>query len=1028
MNSNTKAFSGVIDRVRTSVASDPDRRAFTFLDFPTRSGPRKECTHTIGELDAKARAIAALLREASVPGARAILLFRPGADFVAAFLGCLYAGVIAVPLPMPRHGLGADRVNAIVRDCGASIALATASTMNSAREHVANAGDLSWLLVDRMEAPMASGWTPASAGRDDIALLQYSSGSTGAPKGVMISHGNLIHQAELLYGEVGAKPMECWVAWLPIFHDMGLISGIVTPLAKELHSVLMAPEAFVLRPVRWLQAMSDFRATCCASPNFAYELCARKISEDDLDGIDLSSLRFAVSGAEPIRATTIERFSERFARCCFRAEAFYPAYGLAEATLLVTGGRRTAATGTFDIGKLDEGIATPMPAGVAATITLVSSGTPQGGNEIRIVDPQAHTEMPASQVGEIWVAGEGVGVGYWGADAALDSAFCARLAHGSEQSFLRTGDLGFVHEGELYVRGRLKDLIIIRGVNHCAPDIEHTVEAVDGSLAPSSSAAFSIDVGDDERLVIVSELERHSEGLTDERLASIASTIRQRVSERHQVSPYAIVLLANGLPKTSSGKVQRHACRSRYLAGEFTPRLAWTDGSLADAATGVVDTYADAIDADEHAMRRRLECELWLIRQFTALSPASGENIGIATPLTSLALDEAGITATVQAIKLDFGLAIPYTVFAECETIDALAGYLADAAEANSADGGAQVGLPAEALDFSLERPLPVALDMPVAVVGIACRFPSADGPREFWHNICAGMDAVGDIPAERWNGDALYDENPLALGKMNTRRGGFLKDAENFDARFFGIQTREATRMDPAHRILLELSWEVFEDAGILAASVSGASVGVYVGISGSDYAQLQFGDEALSDPYAGIGCALTNAASRISHFHNLRGPAMAIDTACSSSLSAMHLSCTAIRTGECDMALAGGVNIILSPTVSMSLSKAGMMAPDGRCKTFDKGADGYVRSEVRAWCCSNRWPRRLKMATKSMPWCAVRPPTRMGAAALYPRPTVKRSSASCSRLANTPASNRACSTMSRLMEPARHSAIRLK
>jgi acyl transferase domain-containing protein/acyl-CoA synthetase (AMP-forming)/AMP-acid ligase II/NADPH:quinone reductase-like Zn-dependent oxidoreductase/acyl carrier protein len=942
MNLHSESFAGLIDLVRSSVAADPNRLAFTFLSYPSRAGAARESNITIGELDSQARSIAAGLRGMVGEGERALLMFRPGNDFVAAFLACLYAKVVAVPSAAPRHGLGAARVNAIVRDSGAAIVLSTTSMMHTAREQLDSCKDTPWLLVDEVAASV-SAWIPTPAGRDDLALLQYSSGSTGTPKGVMISHGNLIHQADLLYSEVGAKRLDCWVAWIPVFHDMGLISAVVAPLVKELHSVYMAPESFILRPVRWLKAMSRFQATCCSSPNFAYDLCTRKILDEDLAEIDLSSIRFAINGAEPIRAGTLDQFVERFSKCGFQPQAFYPAYGLAEATLLVTGGRRRDRPVSFAVDSLDQGIA--VEAGQTdAGVSLVASGTPQGGSEIRIVDPESLMELPASQVGEIWVAGDGVALGYWGASEEVNSVFSGKLGGESQRSYLRTGDLGFLHDGELYVRGRLKDLIIIRGSNHHAPDLEQTAEAVDSVLASSSCAAFSVDVDDEERLVIIAELDRDCGVLDEERVASVALAVRQAITERHQLSPYAVLLLANGLPKTSSGKVRRLECRARYIAGTFAPRFCWTQTTDATLEQG---TIASRIGGDEKAMRLRIECELWLLRTFSAQASNDQRSMGPETPLNELGLGDAGLIATIQGVQRHFGLAIPYTVFSQYGTVGELAEYLAESIENEGVDqpenGGRLLADALAAQDNSVQP----NLDSPVAIIGIACRFPSADGPRQFWENICAGVDAVGDIPAERWDGDALYDENPLAMGKMNTRQGGFLKGVEDFDARFFGLPTREATRMDPAHRVLLELSWEVFEDAGIVAESVSGAGVGVYIGISGSDYAQLQFGDESLSNAHGGVGCTLANSACRISHFHNLRGPALAIDTACSSSLSAMQLGCTAIRTGECDMVLAGGVNIILAPIVSMSLSKAGMMAPDGRCKTFDKDADGYVRSE---------------------------------------------------------------------------------
>ncbi|MDC8016145.1 type I polyketide synthase [Tahibacter soli] len=893
---------------------------------------------SIGDVRERAAALASRLRGAQ--GERMLLTLRPGLDFVVAFLACLEAGVVAVPVPVPRQGLGVERVEAILRDSGARYALSTRAAIDTISAQI-GAPDLTWIALDAdPDAEPRPRLPPRAYGRDDLALLQYSSGSTGAPKGVMISHGNLLHQADLLFDETGARPGDVWAAWLPTYHDMGLISAVVAPLAKDLHSVMLAPEAFILRPSRWLRALGEFGASCCASPNFAYELCARKVGDDELDDVDLSRLRYAVSGAEPVRAATIDRFAQRFARWGFARDAFYPAYGLAEATLLVTGRGADVAVGHYDGDTLAGGcVVVPVDAAHERATALVSSGAPRGGNRVRIVDPDTLAALPERQIGEIWVAGDGVGLGYWGADAERAAAFGARI-DGDDDAYLRTGDLGFLHGGELYVRGRLKDLIVIHGANHYAPDIEQTVEASHPSLAPSGGAAFGVDIDDEERLVVVHELERGHATPDDAELAALAASIRHNVTQRHQVSPYAVVLLAGGLPKTSSGKVRRAECRARWLAGAFKPlaTLLQTDASAPAPADD---------DPASRAMRRRLDCELWLTRRIAARLGIGEERLGLDDSLRPLTLDGEATTAVLQEIKAEYGLLVPFTVFMNYPTIRALAELIDESIEPERADAPLHGGrLSAEEL-ANVNDAAPAANDEPIAIIGMACRFPAADGPREFWKNLCEGVDAVDDVPAERWDGDALYDPNPLALGKMNTKRGGFLKNVEMFDNRFFGIVAREAVRMDPAHRLLLELSWEVFEDAGILPPTLSGANVGVYIGISGSDYAQLQFGDDTLSDPYAGVGCALTNSASRISHFHNLRGPALAIDTACSSSLSAVHLGCSALKSGECELVIAGGVNIILAPNVTMSLSKAGMMAPDGRCKTFDKSADGYVRSE---------------------------------------------------------------------------------
>lgn len=940
MNEPREVAGTIVGTFRQHAAEDPARSAFEFIEYARGHEARTQAL-TLSELDSRAVAIANELQRFAAKGERALLLYRPGLEFVAAFVGCLYAGLVAVPSPLPRQGVGAERLKSIATDCGAGIMLCTESTRSSAEAALGDSSGVRWLCTETIapaDADACSRFAPTAAA-GDTALLQYSSGSTGDPKGVVITHRNLAHHCALLGSEPGFGQEDVSVSWLPIYHDMGLVTGVILPLGCGTRSVMMAPESFVLRPERWLQAMHAHRATFCAAPDFAYDLCTRKIDDGALVGIDLSSLRVAVSGAEPIRSRTIVGFNQRFAAYGLGQDVLLPAYGLAEATLLVSGRGAHLRMEAFDMTEGEGGVATPASAPGEGTRTLVSSGRAYGDTLIRIVDPDSGSVLPERHTGEIWISGGSVGAGYWGCDDAGNAAFSARLPDDPSRTFLRTGDLGFLHNDELFVRGRLKDLILIRGANHHAPDIEATIEASHEAIAKSCGAAFAVDVDDEEQLIVVYEVERDATRLSLAALAGIAAGIRQDIVENHQVDPHAILLMAGGVPKTSSGKVRRIECRSRYLRGVLKPLHLWRwEG----------DAGAQSAEVEAPATGRAADCETWLLAEIASISGMPADRLGIATPIKEVALDATGMLSLVRAIERHYALLVPAPVLLEQETLKGIAEYVAMMVGDPQATAPSVGGrLESSQLDFQMDRPGQSGQADLVAIVGIACRFPSANGPRQFWENLCAGLDSVTDVPPERWDNEALYDPNPLALGKMNTRRGGFLRDLELFDRRFFAIQAREAIRMDPAHRLLLELGWEALEDAGMTSEQVSGRRVGVYIGISGSDYAQLQFGDEMLSDAYAGVGCALTNAASRISHFLNLRGPAMAVDTACSSSLSSIHLGCMAIRSGECEMALAGGVNVILSPTVTMSLSKAGMMAPDGRCKTFDSSADGYVRSE---------------------------------------------------------------------------------
>ncbi|MCP4663850.1 MAG: AMP-binding protein, partial [bacterium] len=546
----------------------PEKRLFTFL----AEGESEQAHLDFGELDQRARTIAAHLEERGWAGQPALLLYPPGLELIAAFWGCLYAGVIAVPCYPPRFNRPQPRLAGIVDDARPAAVLTTAAMARRAERlapHLPAIAALPRLATDALDAAAAGTWRMPDPDPDALAFLQYTSGSTAAPKGVMVSHGNLVHNAEMIR-RVGAHDEDAVVvSWLPPYHDMGLIAGILQPIYAGGRCVLMSPVAFLQKPVRWLEAVTRYRGTTSGGPNFAYDLCVRKITAEDRKRLELSSWRVAFNGAEPVRADTVERFARVFARCGFDRRASYPCYGLAEATLLVTGGERTEEPRVewFDPDALEAHRVAPV-SGLRERV-LVSCGRPQAGQELRIVDPDSRRPCPPERVGELWVAGPSVAKGYWRRAQETAHDFDARLAGDQAAGpFLRTGDLGFLWDGELYVTGRLKDLIIIRGRNHYPQDLELTVGKAHPLLLAGGGAAFSVESGDEERLVVVHELRRGAERNLD--VDALSGAVRQAISEEHEVQVWDVVLIPPArLPKTSSGKVQRRACRAAYLAGEL---------------------------------------------------------------------------------------------------------------------------------------------------------------------------------------------------------------------------------------------------------------------------------------------------------------------------------------------------------------------------------------------------------------------------------------------------------------------------
>lgn len=571
-------FSNFIDVLSYRAENQPSLQAYTFL----KSGETESQKWTYEELHSRSQAIAASLQSLNAFGERALLLYQPGLDFIAAFLGCLYAGTIAVPAYPPRRNRNLSRLQAIATDAKAKIVLTSSSLLeslyNASEQQGLGIGGLHWLATDKVGCNQVSKWCKPIVKSDDIAFLQYTSGSTGAPKGVMISHGNLLHNLALIHKCFEHTPNSQGVIWLPPYHDMGLIGGILQPIYGGFPVTLMPSVAFLQKPIRWLQAISRYKATTSGGPNFAYEFCVNQIKPQQLASLDLSSWEVAFTGAEPIRTETLEKFARIFAPCGFRKEAFYPCYGMAETTLIVSGGEKKALPITYKL----EDVALEQNRIVKVNDTredsreIVSCGRIAEELSVIIVNPESLTCCSSEQVGEIWVSGGSVAQGYWNLIEETQKTFHAYLADTGKGPFLRTGDLGFLQDGELYVTGRLKDVIIIRGQNHYPQDIELTVEKSHPALRSSCGAAFAIDFNNSEQLVIVQEVERSY--LRKLNTQEVVGNIQQAVVSQHGLQLFSVVLVKTAsIPKTSSGKIRRRACRDAFLAGELDVVDDWSE-------------------------------------------------------------------------------------------------------------------------------------------------------------------------------------------------------------------------------------------------------------------------------------------------------------------------------------------------------------------------------------------------------------------------------------------------------------------
>ncbi|MET0624410.1 MAG: AMP-binding protein, partial [Pyrinomonadaceae bacterium] len=643
----------LVELLRLRAALQPGGHAYTFLTDDGAS----ERTLTYAALERQARAIAARLQATVAPGDRVLLLYPPGLGYIAAFFGCLYAGAVAVPAYPPRNNRNLLRLQTLAGNARAAAALTTTTVLSRIGPQLSEhpyLKPLAWLASEEIEESEADGWREPGGGGESVALLQYTSGSTSSPKGVIISHRNLLHNERMISRVFGQTAQSLVVGWLPLYHDMGLIGNVIQPLFVGAPAVLMSPAAFLQKPLRWLEAITRYRATTSGGPNFAYELCARKITDEQREALDLSSWRVAFNGAEPIRGESLERFAEVFGPCGFRRDAFQPCYGLAEATLIVSGRSRSAplSVKTFQAAALEHGRGVASLNG-DATRTLVGCGSAVDGQEVVVVDPETLSRCEPGRVGEIWVSGPSVAQGYWGQPEETERTFQARLAGSGEGPYLRTGDLGFLLGSELFVTGRLKDLIIIRGLNHYPHDIELTAERSHPSLRPGCGAAFSVEAGGEERLVVVQEVEHRRQFDA----AAVIESISEAITSEHEVQAHALLLVKPGaVPKTSSGKIQRYACREAFLRGtlDVLAERRVTDAPAADGPARPSAT-PDPLDAEATG--------LWLRAQVGAKLGLDPQLIELELPIARYGLDSLAAVELAHAVEVNLGVTVPLTFF-----------------------------------------------------------------------------------------------------------------------------------------------------------------------------------------------------------------------------------------------------------------------------------------------------------------------------------------------------------------------------
>lgn len=875
--------------------------AFIYLE----DGQAEKESISYQELDRRAKTVSGYFQQNFEVDDRIILLLPNDLYFIAGVFGCMYAGVIPIPMHPINNQQTLEKCKYIVKDAGTNYVLSTKKNYSTVyQKHKEVAESWNWIFIEDIMEENLSSFKRIKFPENKVAFLQYTSGSTSDPKGVRVTHKSLLTNIRNLQESFGIDKDDIILSWLPFFHDMGIIAVIFQAVYTGIKCVFFPPMVFIQNPMRWIRAISKYRATVSGAPNFAYSLCAERIASNK-EPLDLSCWKQAFCGAEPVKVDTFHKFRDEFKAYGFKAGAFYPGYGMAEATLLISGGVRGEIPRIIyaDSELLKQNIVASHDSG----IPIISCGTSISSHEIKIVDPNSNTECAENKIGEIWFSGDSVADGYW--NIASDDAFRAKIA-GNDKNFLRTGDLGFLNNGELFVTGRLKELIIVNGQNYFPKDIEELVEGRESRIRENCTAAFEYEDGNSKKIAFIAEIRRQE--INTVNFEELVNSIRRILSEQMGLNVGFVGILSSGrLPKTTSGKIQRKLYSQLIKNDEIKFIYSWKN----------------ELEKQESISKNVLgkntsKFKEWLKFQVAKTLKTDPKQIQNSVVLNQYGMDSLSAVGLSGLIEEFLNRPISPTIFYNYPTIDAITKYLFN----ESID------------DKSVEEFENTATrnnNSDIAIIGMSVDFPNAKTLDAFWDNLSEGRNSICQLTKER-----------LALHSP-CRNAGFIDDVDQFDAHFFNISRQEAEQMDPQQRLLLQTSYHAIENALIDVSSLKGTKTGVFIGIGNSDYNRKLTINSSLLNSYSGVGNAFSIAANRLSYFYDFKGPSLAVDTACSSSLVAVHLGVNSLLSGESNMALIAGVNLILDNSLDTVFMKAGMLSDDFQCKTFDESANGYVRGE---------------------------------------------------------------------------------
>ncbi|MCE0722468.1 SDR family NAD(P)-dependent oxidoreductase [Legionella resiliens] len=876
----------IVRVVQNRAQKHPHQKAIFYLE----DGEHKTAELTLGELDKQAQIISAHLQTYQVTGNRVILLYPTGVEFITSLMGCWYAGVVAVPIPCPKMDELTHHeafLNAIAEDADIAAVLSLSQYHSSIESILKRKVPI--LATDVLKTQSTRNFQSISINEDTIAYLQYTSGSTSAPKAAIITHGNLQHSLQETIKVWHYTKKSVTLTWAPHTHVYGLVCGILVPLYHGTPAFIVPPSAFINRPVTWLSAISTYRVTHSGCPNFGYDVCVRDIKEAELSRLNLKHWKVAINGGDIVQYQTLMDFVSKFHSCGFQLKQFCSAYGMSElsgAIAVTSFGCEPHCIALQDNENLQR--------------RLVSSGKLLTGLQAIAVDPETKQPVAAGETGEIWLSGKSLALGYWRRPDETQTVFNATVP-GSDLRYFKTGDLGFILDNEIYLTGRLKEVIVIYGKKYYPLDLEITVaNALSKFQIKLPQVAFSTGHGNKEKIIIVQEL---SEETPPSLWPEIRNVVRHAITKHHGVEVHAVVLSPKGaIPKTGSGKLQRKKAQLLFdeknlavLTQDLSEKLPGNQNANGDKENQFISLVANVLKINE-------------------------KEIALDAPLSRYSFDSINIIQLTALLNETYQLVLSPAALYEYSTLEEFYTDLLDKKSEKS---------------LSVEAKHSIKETNDIAIIGMSGVFPQAPDVATFWDNLCQGKDCISEVPSSRWNWQNL-----------TVRWGGFIDHVDQFDATFFNISPREAELIDPQQRLFLQTAWKTIEDAGYNSSTLAASKTGLFVGVFNHDYAELLQKNEVM-DAYLTTGTMNSMIANRISYILNLRGPSETIDTACSSSLVAVHQAVHAILQGDCDLALAGGVNTLITPTSFIAANQAGMLSEDGRCKTFDKNANGYVRGE---------------------------------------------------------------------------------